>query len=212
MSYLKDAFYISAKTKISNLEKRNIEGIYCDSSKDMLQKIMPMLEVNSSVTWGGSESIKESGLVDAITSSGNYTIIDRTNATTDMERREIFAKTAMSDYFLMSTNAITLDGLLVNIDGNGNRVSALIHGPQHVYIIVGRNKVVTDEASAISRIKTTACPPNGVRLSRNTPCALTGKCTECLSPDCMCNHTVITRRSGHKGRIKVFLVNEDLGY
>lgn len=112
----------------------------------------------------------------------------------------------------MSTNAITYEGELVNIDGNGNRVACLIHGPRHVIIIAGMNKVATTLEGAFERARTMACPPNAVRLDKKTPCAATGKCGDCLSPDCFCNQIVVTRRSGHTGRIKVFLVAEDLGF
>ena len=105
-----------------------------------------------------------------------------------------------------------LTGELINIDGNSNRVGCLVHGPEHVFMIVGMNKVVSDVASGVKRVQDIASPPNGVRLQKNTPCALTGRCGNCLSPDCMCNQIVITRRSGHTGRICVFLVAEDLGF
>ncbi len=112
----------------------------------------------------------------------------------------------------MSSNAITLDGELINIDGNGNRVACLIQGPRHVILVVGMNKVVTDVESGISRVRNMASPANAIRLSRNLPCAATGTCHNCLSPECFCNQIVVTRRSGHTGRIKVYLVGEPLGY
>jgi len=211
MSYKTDAYAITANTIIKNLEKRNMEGFYCKDSKELLEKVLPMLEENSMIAWGGSETIKETGLLDAL-KEGNFELIDRMQATNDKERREYFGKTAMSDYFFMSTNAITLGGELVNIDGNGNRVSALIHGPAHVFIIAGMNKVVTDIAAGIERTRNMASPPNAVRLNKTTPCGKIGHCGDCYSPDCMCNQIVVTRRSGHVGRIKVFLVGEELGF
>ena len=135
-------------------------------------------------------------------SDGSYELIDRTKAVTPDEQRKLYASIVMSDYYLMSTNAITLDGELVNIDGNGNRVAALIHGSAHVLIIAGMNK----------RVKEAACPPNAVRLKKEIPCALTGCCADCLAPQCFCNQIVVTRRSGHEGRIKIILVGEELGY
>ena len=112
----------------------------------------------------------------------------------------------------MSTNAITLDGQLVNTDGTGNRVAALIYGPENVIIIAGMNKVAATLEEAESRVKNIASPPNAIRLDRNTPCALTGSCHDCFSEGCICSHTVITRRSAIKGRIKLILVGEELGY
>ena len=118
----------------------------------------------------------------------------------------------MADYFLMSTNAITMDGELVNIDGRSNRVSCLCWGPQNVIIIAGMNKVALDVESALKRVRNFAAPPNAVRLNKNTPCAQTGKCADCYSPDCICSQIVITRRSSTPNRIKVILVGEELGY
>ena len=112
----------------------------------------------------------------------------------------------------MSSNAITLDGELINIDGNGNRVACLVQGPSHVILVVGMNKVVPDVPSGIARIRNMASPANAIRLNRQLPCAMTGTCHDCFSPDCFCNQILITRRSGHPGRIKVFLVEETLGY
>lgn len=211
MTIRQRSFQNTAKTLIKNLEKRNMEAYYADSSQELVELVLSMMDKNTSVSFGGSETLKETGLLAAL-KSGDYTIIDRTKATTDEERRRAYAESVMSDYFFMSSNAITLDGELVNIDGNGNRLACLIHGPKHVFIIIGMNKITSDIASALSRVQNIATPPNGVRLNRQTPCAKVGHCENCLAPDCMCNQIVITRRSGHTGRIKVFLVAEDLGY
>ena len=211
MSFKEDAFALTAKGIIANLEKRNIEGYYFPDSRSACENILSIMEDGATIAWGGSESVKQCGLMDAI-KNGRYNLIDRATAKTKEEQREIFAKTALSDYYLMSTNAITLDGELVNIDGNGNRLASLIHGPEHVIIVVGMNKVVADVESGYKRVKTEACPPNAVRLNKNIPCGHTGKCADCLSPECFCNQIVVTRRSGHTGRIKVFLIGESLGY
>ena len=144
--------------------------------------------------------------------NGNYELIDRSSAKTPEESRQLYAKTVLADYYLMSTNAITLDGELINIDGNGNRVACLIQGPAHVILVVGMNKVVTDVESGIARVRNMASPANAIRLNRNLACAATGVCHDCLSPECFCNQLVITRRSMHNGRIKVYLVGEELGY
>lgn len=211
MSFKKETYELTAQGIINNLAKRNMEGFYCKDSAELVDKVLSLMEDGATIAWGGSESVKECGLMDAI-HSGKYNLIDRMTAKTPEESREIFARTVMSDYFLMSTNAITLDGELVNIDGNGNRVAALIQGPKHVIIVAGMNKVAADVEAAYKRVKTESCPPNAVRLGRNIPCGKTGRCGDCLAPECFCNQIVVTRRSGHTGRIKVFLVGEELGY
>lgn len=196
---------------IANLKRRNMEGYFYEDSASCVRAILDMIPDGSSISWGGSASVQESGMMDAL-KNGSYELIDRSLAKTPEEQREIYGRTVMSDYYFMSTNAITYEGELVNIDGNGNRVACLIHGPRHVIIIAGMNKVATTLEGAFERARTMACPPNAVRLDKKTPCAATGKCGDCLSPDCFCNQIVVTRRSGHTGRIKVFLVAEDLGF
>lgn len=156
-------------------------------------------------------TITEIGLINAI-QSGDYKIINRENATSLEEQRKIYGEICCSDFYLMSTNAITLDGELINIDGRGNRVAFLCFGPQNVLILAGMNKVVTDIESGIKRARDIAAPPNAIRLNRKTPCAITGKCEDCYSPECMCGQFVITRRSGIPNRIKVILIGEAVGY
>lgn len=208
---IEQAFASCANTIIKNLNKRNMEGYYCENSRECIEKILNMMPEESIISFGGSESFKETGLLDQIKES-NYQLIDRSVARTPEEHREIFARTVLADYYFMSTNAITIDGELINIDGNGNRAACLIHGPEHVMVIVGRQKVVETVEMGISRSRNIAAAANAKRLNRQTPCNMTGHCNDCLSPDCMCNHIVVTRRSGRAGRIKVFLVNEVLGY
>lgn len=205
------AFKNAAEGIIKNLEKRNMEGYYFDDSASCVKAIINLMEEGSVVSWGGSESVKECGLMDAI-QGGKYTLIDRMTAKSPEEAREIFSKTVLADYYLMSTNAITMDGELINIDGNGNRLACLIHGPKHIIMVVGMNKLVSTVEEGYDRVRDIATPANTVRLNKNTPCAHTGRCGNCLSPDCICNQVVITRRSGHPGRIKVFFVAEELGY
>ena len=133
-----------------------------------------------------------------------------------IEQADIVPKTygeiCCSDFFLMSTNAITENGELVNIDGASNRLACLLHGPKNVFVIVGMNKLTSDVPAAIGRIRNVACPANTLRLNRNTPCALTGKCGNCFSQDSICSQIVVTRRSSQPKRIKVILVAEHLGY
>lgn len=211
MSHKKTAFSRQAETIIKNLKKRNMEGFYFDSAAACTEAILADIPKGSVIGWGGSESIKECGLLEAI-QRDDYELIDRSAARTPEESRQIYAKTVLADYYLMSTNAITTDGELINIDGNGNRAACLIQGPSHVIIVAGMNKVVTDVPSGVSRVRNIASPANAIRLERNLPCAASGVCHDCLSPECFCNQIVVTRRSMHSGRIRVYLVGEELGY
>lgn len=205
------AFRSAAEGLIEKLKLRNMEGYFFENSSSCIKAITDFMEDGSLISWGGSETIKECGLMEALR-QGNYRLVDRLCANTPEEGRELYAKAVLSDYYLMSANAITLDGELINIDGNGNRVACLIHGPLNVIIVAGMNKLVSDVASGCQRIRNFAAPPNAKRLVRDTPCFHTGRCGNCLSSDCMCNHIVVTRRSGIPGRIKVFLIAEELGY
>lgn len=204
---------IRANTIIRNLEKRNMEGVYCATREDALKQTLSYMEKGSVVSWGGSMSIEEIGLMDAVR-NGDYEIIDRDKAKDYDERREIFSKIVLSDYFLMSTNAITLDGELINIDGTGNRVGPLCFGPKHVIMIVGMNKVVSSVEDGVARVRNIAAPPNCIRLGLETPCSLTGRCADCYGDTCICSDIVVTRRqsAAMRGRIKVILVGENIGY
>ncbi|MCF0114887.1 MAG: lactate utilization protein [Erysipelotrichaceae bacterium] len=208
----KEKSYINtANTIIKNLNKRGMEGYYCTSKEEVVNKVLELIPEGSSVGWGGSMSIMDSGVMKAV-KEGNYDIIDRDTAKSKEEMKAIYARMVNADYFLMSSNAITLDGELINIDGRGNRVSFLIFGPENVIMVVGMNKVVSDIKSGIKRVRDIATPPNTTRLNKNTPCATVGRCMDCLSTDCICNQVVVTRRSGTPNRIKVILVGEELGY
>lgn len=201
----------AAGTIIKNLKKRRMEGFYCATKEEAVKKALELMPEGSSIGWGGSMTLDEAGLMEAIRSA-NYEIIDRDLAKTDAERKETFAKILNCNYFLMSTNAITLDGELVNIDGRGNRISFLCFGPEHVLVVAGMNKVVSNVESGIKRVHDIASPPNTVRLNKNTPCSKTGRCADCLSDDCICAQTLVTRLSQDPDRIKVILVGEELGY
>ncbi len=201
----------TADTIIKNLAKRQMKGYYCETKEDAVKLALSLMPAGSSIAWGGSMSLFECGLMDAIKNS-DYEIIDRDTAKTPEEIRVMSGKICCSDFFLMSTNAITMNGELVNVDGRANRVSYLCYGPQNVIIIAGMNKVAVDADTALARARNVAAPPNAVRLSRNTPCAVTGKCGDCQSPDCICSQIVITRRSHIPDRIKVILIGEEIGY
>jgi hypothetical protein len=201
-----------ADSIIDRFNKRGIEGYYCENAEEALLTAKRFLTPGCSVSWGGSQTLIDIGLLESLYSSSDCIIYDRDKAKTPEERLQIYSKTVTADFYFMSSNAITLDGQLINIDGSGNRVACLITGPMNVIIIAGMNKVTTDVDHAIERVRNMATPPNTVRLGKKTPCAETGKCANCLVDDCICNQIVITRRSGTQGRIKVILVGEELGF
>lgn len=200
-----------ANTIIKNMEKRRMEGYYCHTKEEAVQKVLELIPEGASIGWGGSVTLSETGIMDAL-NQGNYRMIDRMAGKTPEEVKKINAEIFCSDYFLMSSNAITIDGELVNIDGRANRVSYLCFGPENVIIVAGMNKIVHNVEAGIARTHNVAAPPNTVRLNRNTPCAKTGKCGDCYSPDCICGQVVITRLSLVPNRIKVVLVGEELGF
>ena len=208
------SYEVLAQTLIKKMEKRQFEASYCPTKEDALQKVISYLSKGCSVTCGGSETLKEIGFKDFIKSdqASDYTYIDRDQAKTPEAKREVFAQAVMADYYLMSSNAITMDGELVNIDGIGNRVAALCFGPSHVIIVAGMNKIAPDVQTAEIRVRSLASSPNAIRLNCNTPCAHTGICGNCYSPDCICSQIVTTRFSKVPGRIKVILVGEELGF
>ena len=197
-----------AETIIKGLESRNMTGYYAATKEEALKKALELIPEGSSVTMGGAMSAHEIGLVDAV-KSGNYNFIDR-DATEDKRAAMLAAYDA--DVFLSSVNAMTQDGVLVNIDGNANRVSAIAQGPKKVLFIVGMNKVCADIDSAMKRARNVAAPINAQRFGLSTPCAKTGACMDCKSQDTICCQFLITRFSRHKDRIHVILVNEELGF
>lgn len=200
-----------ADSIIEKFNLRGIEGYYCDNSEDALIMAKRFLTPGCSISWGGSETLEEIGLISELKES-DYIIYDRMDAKTPDEKSIMYSKIVTSDYFFMSSNAITIDGQLINIDASGNRVACLITGPKNVIIIAGMNKIVTDVNTGIERVRNMASPPNCVRLGMNTPCAELGRCANCLTEDCLCCEIVITRKSRIPGRIKVILVGEELGF
>lgn len=204
-------YEIMSDSIIKKFNQRGIDGYFCATKEEALATAKRFLTPDCSISWGGSESLKEIGLFDALNDS-DYVLYDRSKANTEEERRELYGKIVTSDFFFMSSNAITLNGELVNIDGYGNRVACLITGPKHVVIVAGMNKIVSDVEAGISRVHNIAAPPNGIRLGLNTPCSELGHCANCFTKDCMCCQIVVTRKSKIPGRIKVILVGEELGY
>lgn len=201
----------TAERIIKKLAIRNMTGHYRDTATEAVELARDLVEPGQSVTWGGSVSFSESGIKAALEADG-HRMIDRSQAATPEEQDAMWREQVDADWFFMGTNAITLDGELVNIDGNANRLALLLHGPKHVCVIAGMNKVVADVESGLKRIRTVTCPLNAARLHTGTPCELAGVCSNCHAEKCMCCQEVITRHSRHDGRIHVILVGEDLGF
>lgn len=196
---------------IEKFNLRGIDGYYCENSEEAVTTAKRFLTPGCSVSFGGSVTLQEIGLLEELRNS-DYVIYDRTLAATPLEKKQMYAKIVTSDYYFMSSNAITLNGELINIDGIGNRVACLCYGPEYVIVIAGINKIVSDVEAGIARVRNMAAPPNTVRLNKSTPCAKLGRCADCFTDDCICCQTVITRKSMIPGRIKVILVGEELGY
>ncbi|MCR5098379.1 MAG: lactate utilization protein [Lachnospiraceae bacterium] len=197
-----------AKKIIKCLESRNITGYYAPNAEQAKKLALSLIPKGSKVTNGGVMSAHEIGLISAL-QEGDYDYVDRDTAE-DKQAAALAAYTA--DFFLTSANAITEDGIIINIDGNSNRISAIAFGPKKVIFIVGMNKVARDEAAAMSRARNVAAPINAQRFGLNTPCAKTGSCADCLSPDTICCNFMTTRYSRHADRMHVILVGESLGF
>lgn len=198
---------ILAQTVIKGLESRNMSGYYAADKEEAVKKALEVIGKGSTVAMGGCQSAHEIGLIQAL-EEGDYNYIDRSN----MTPRESLMAAYDADVFLSSANAMTNDGIMVNIDGNSNRVSCIAQGPKKVVFIVGMNKICSDLDEAMKRARNVAAPANAQRFDVNTPCKVTGKCADCKSPDTICCQFLITRYSRHEGRIHVVLVNDTLGY
>ena len=192
------------------LQTRHFEAYYCKTAVEAKEQALALIAEGSSVSWGGSLTIREIGLLDAI-EAGDYKVIDRDRAKTPQERHELMRQAFLCNTYLTSVNAISEDGEFVNIDGMGNRVAAITFGPDSVIAIVGMNKVCKTLEDAYIRARSYASPLNTVRLNLPTPCAATGSCSNCKSDGCACSYIVTTRMCRVPGRIKVILVGEPLG-
>lgn len=198
---------VLAQTVIKGLQSRNMSGYYAEDKEAALKQALELIDEESTIAMGGCHSAQEIGLIEAL-KEGNYNYIDRSK----MTPREGLLASYDADVFLSSANAMTSDGILVNIDGNSNRVSCIAQGPKKVIFIVGMNKVCSDLDSAMKRARNIAAPTNAQNFDVKTPCKTTGKCFDCKSPDTLCCQFLITRYSRHVGRIHVILVNDTLGY
>jgi L-lactate utilization protein LutB len=197
-----------AQKVIKGLKSRNMSGYFAASKEEALVLALELIETGASVTMGGAQSAHEIGLVEAL-KQGDYNFIDRDAC---VDKRAAMLAAYDADVFLSSVNAMTEDGILVNIDGNANRVSAIAQGPRKVLFIVGMNKVCDDLDGACKRARNVAAPINAQRFGLNTPCSKTGACADCKSADTICCQFLITRFSRHEDRIHVILVNDNLGF
>lgn len=215
MTEEKKIYYrIIAQKTVKNLKKNNFEAYFFENSKDAKEHIISNLKENSTIGVGGSKTLDELELLEVFRQK-KYNFFDRyDNTKTREELEEIKRKALLSDFFFFSSNAITENGELVNIDGSGNRLAALIYGPKNVYIICGINKITKNIEKALERVRDIAAPMNSIRLNRKTPCVVTAHCENCSSNDRICSNIVITEKImfHQKGRVKVYIINEELGF
>lgn len=195
---------------VRNLKSRHFDAWYCRDKAEALEKTLELIPEGSTVGWGGALSAQQIGLMDAL-NAGNYRAIDRDRCATQEERLQAAKDSLFADVFLTGANALSLDGQMVNIDGTGNRVAAIIYGPGTVLVIAGMNKVMDNLDAALERARTVAAPMNKQRFPNQTPCEVTGTCGDCKAEGCICNQIVITRHCRPVGRIKFIIVGEDLG-
>lgn len=208
---IKAANKLKFDTVIKNLEKRNFQAHYCETGEEARDLVLSMIPDKCLVSWGGSVTINSLGIKEKLAERDVETI-DPYSTKDPAESIERRRQGLMADYYLMSTNAITMDGELVNIDGMSNRVAALCFGPKKVIVVAGANKLARNLDDAMERAKLYAAVPNSMRLKMNTPCTVTGDCSNCLSKDCICCNIVTSRFSVRPGRIQVILVNENIGF
>ena len=211
MNIKKQYYENLANTVLKGFDKRFIEGHYCESIEEAKELALSFVTEGSTVSFGGSVTLDETGVLTELRKRDDITLYDRATATTPEENKKIMHDALSCDYYFMSSNAITKNGELVNIDGNGNRVAALIYGPENVIILAGMNKIVENVEDGMSRTRNIAAPQNCIRLDKDTPCKITGFCGNCLN-DTICDQIVITRASRVPNRIKVILIGEELGF
>ena len=196
---------------VKALQKRGFDAYYCENREQAIEKALTMVPAHDLLSWGGSVTLDQSGIKAALRERGNP-VIDRDKAQTPEEKASLTRQALLCDTFLMSANAISADGQLVNIDGTGNRVAALCYGPKNILVVAGINKVAPTLDSALLRARHTAAPLNSMRFpSDHRPCYQTGQCADCTHPDTICAQIVITRVCKPAGRIQVILIGEDLG-
>ena len=194
-----------------NLKKRNIDFFYLEDKESLFGLIKEYVEEGDIVSYGGSSTLEETGVLDFFR-NGNYNFLDREEFAPGEARDLVYRKSFGADSYFLSANAVTTEGEIVNVDGNGNRIAAMIFGPKQVFIIIGTNKIVSDMAEAEERLKFYAGPMDAKKLDKKTPCTTIGKCVDCNSEERICNKYLVYRREPRAGRMKVVLINESLGY
>ena len=198
-----------AQVLIQNLKSRHFDAYYCPDAASALEKALELIPADATVSWGGALSAEQIGLIDAVREK--YSVIDRATGKTPEEFTALMKKALTADVFLTGANAISMDGQMVNIDGTGNRVAAIVYGPDKVLVIAGMNKVCDTIEEAVQRARNVAAPMNKQRFPNQTPCEVTGKCGDCKAEGCICNQILITRHCRPAGRIQFILVGETLG-
>ena len=199
-----------AKILVKNLQSRHFDAYYCADKEEALKKALELIPEGASVGWGGAMSCEQIGLMKAL-HAGNYRPIDRSLAKSPEEREQMMRSMLLADVFLTGANGLSLDGQMVNIDGMGNRVAAIVYGPGSIIVVAGMNKVEDTIEAAVTRARTVAAPSNNQRFDNDNPCSVTGTCGNCKNVSCICNQILITRHCRPAGRIKFILVGEDLG-
>ena len=200
-----------ATKMIKNLNRRNMEAFYCPTAEEAVKKVSELIADGSSVTWGGSMTVRDLGIPDMLRRRGTLEVLDR-DLVEGEAVQDIYLRAFTADVYLTSANAISEDGVIVNVDGNGNRVAAITWGPKKVIFIIGMNKVAQTVEAALSRARGTASPINAKRFDIKTPCQVDGMCHNCNSPESICSYVHFLRNSRNKGRHVVVLVGEELGY
>ena len=197
---------------VKNLKRRNMEAFYCPTAQEAVGKVMELIADGSSVTWGGSMTVRDMGIPQALKKRGTLEVLDRDLVDDPQEKQQMYLRAFSADVFLSSANAISEDGVIVNIDGNGNRVAAISWGPKKVIFIIGLNKVAPTIEAAIARARSTASPINAQRFDISTPCRVDGLCHNCNSSESICSYIHLLRNSRNQGRHVVVLVGENFGY
>ena len=196
---------------VKNLQKHHFEAYYCATRAEALSQVLALMPAGSAVGWGGAISAAQVGVQEAV-HAGDYKVIDRDRFSDPAEKNRCMRECFNADFFITGANAISLDGQMVNIDGNGNRVGMIVYGPKNIIVVAGMNKVCATVEDAVKRARTVAAPMNQQRFGLNNPCTCTGVCADCHGESSICNQILITRNSKPAGRIKFVLVGEELGF
>lgn len=212
MATAKEVFYEKrGQLLVKNLKSRHFDACYCADKISALEKALEWIPEGSTVGWGGTMTAQQIGLLDAVR-QGKYNCIDRNSCKTPEEKKQAELDCFACDTFITSANAVSIDGQMVNIDGIGNRLAAIVYGPKNVLVVVGMNKVEDTLDAAVNRARTIAAPQNQQRFDNCTPCTVTGMCADCKSQDSICNQILVTRLCKPAGRIRFIVVGEDLGF